>query len=206
MIRATVALLGVLAITGCTPATISPSRSVSLAQGEIVATSPVGYCIDDVASQPARDFVILAPCVTLGGGDAIPRVIGFATVQVGPADSGAILADELALRDYLISDAGTALLSQEGDAERVDVLSTQAFNGQVMIHFIDTGAPPSAGLQNEEWRAFTTIGGRLVTIGVRGLGAAPLADGPGATLLKRVLAGIKAVPIVEVAAPPATDV
>lgn len=206
MIRATVALLGVLAVTGCIPATISsPSRSVSLAQGDIIATSPEGYCIDDVASQPANDFAIFAPCATLGSPDPIPRVIGFATVQIGPADSGAILEDELALRDYLITDEGAALLSQEGEAERVDILSTQAFNDQVMVHFTDTGAPPFAGLQNEEWRAFTAIGGRLVTIGVRGLGAAPLADGPGATLLKRMLAGVKGATIDEVAEVLATD-
>jgi len=192
MIRACVALIGVLTISACTPMIDPPSRSVALAQGEVIATSPAGYCIDDIGSHPERDFAILAPCVTLGADTAAPSLVGFATVQVGPADSGSVAADELALRDYLITEDGARLLSQTGDAEAVDILSSQAFNSQVMIHFTDAGPPPMAGLQGEEWRAFTNINGRLVTIGVRGLAVAPLQEGPGATLLKLVLAGVRA--------------
>ena len=192
MIRAYVAFIGVLAFTACTPMTAPPTRSVALAQGEVIATSPAGYCVDDVASHPERDFAILAPCATLGANSAAPDLVGFATVQVGPADSGSIAVDELALRDYLITKEGARLLSQTGDAETVDILSTQAFDSRVMIHFTDVGPPPMAGLQNEEWRAFTNVNGRLVTIGVRGLAMAPLREGPGATLLKLVLAGIQA--------------
>ncbi|EBA13703.1 hypothetical protein [Roseobacter sp. CCS2] len=191
MIRLSVALCGVLAITACTPVPTA-TRSVSLGQGEVVATTPAGYCVDDVASQTARDFAILAPCATLGALAGVPAVIGFATVQVGPADSGSVAADELALRDYLITQDGARLLSQSGDAKDVDILSSQAFNSQVMIHFTDAGPPPFAGLQQEEWRAFTNINGRLVTVGVRGLAVAPLNEGPGATLLKLVLAGVQA--------------
>lgn len=170
-----------------------------------MAEAPSGYCVDRVASQPANDFAILAPCATLGGADAIPPVVGVATVQVGPADSGAIAADEIALRDYLITDDGATLLSQDGDAERVDVLSTQAFDDRVMIHFTDTGAPPFAGLQNEEWRAFADVNGRLVTVAVRGLSTAPLTDGPGATLLKLILAGVRGAAEVVAEAETATD-
>ena len=192
MIRVFVALIGVLTISACTPMIDPPSRSVTLAQGEVIATSPAGYCVDDIGSHPERDFAILAPCATLGANSAAPNLIGFATVQVGPADSGRIAVDELALRDYLITKDGARLLSQTGDAEAVDILSAQAFNSRVMIHFTDAGPPPMAGLQNEEWRAFTNVNGRLVTIGVRGLAMAPLREGPGATLLKLVLAGIQA--------------
>ncbi len=191
MIRAIIAIGGVLTIMGCTPST-TPTRSVSLGEGTVIATTPEGYCVDGIASQTNRDFAILAPCASLGVGQTLPDVIGFATVQVGPPDSGSIVSDELALRDYLITDAGVSLLSQTGDATDVDILSTQAFNSQVMIHFTDAGPPPMAGLQSEEWRAFTTVSGRLVTIGVRGLAQAPLRDGSGATLLKMILAGVQA--------------
>ena len=202
MIRAFVALIGVLTISACTPMIDPPSRSIALAQGEVIATSPAGYCVDDIGSHPERDFAILAPCVTLGADTATPSLIGFATVQVGPADSGSVAADELALRDYLITEDGARLLSQTGDAEAVDILSSQAFNSQVMIHFTDAGPPPMAGLQGEEWRAFTNINGRLVTIGVRGLAVAPLQEGPGATLLKLVLAGVRAAATAEEAIAP----
>ena len=78
-------------------------------------------------------------------------------------------------------------------ASDIDILSTQAFNGQVMVHFSDAGRPPVPGLQQDEWRAFTDVNGRLVTIAVRGLAAAPLRDGPGAGLLKLIVAGVQAV-------------
>lgn len=192
MVRALIALIGVFAFAACTPMMNAPSRSIALGQGDIIATSPAGYCVDDVSSRPDGDFAILAPCATLGADTAAPSLIGFATVQVGPADSGNVAEDELALRDYLITEDGARLLSQTGDAEAVDILSTQAFDSQVMIHFTDAGPPPVAGLQGEEWRAFTNINGRLVTIGVRGLAVSPLREGPGATLLKLVLAGVQA--------------
>ncbi|MEJ8561719.1 dihydroxy-acid dehydratase [Yoonia sp. GPGPB17] len=191
MFRAIVVPLGVLAIAACTPLTTA-TRSVSLGQGDVVATTPVGYCVDDVSSQPASDFAVLAPCTSLGADSVAPDVIGVATVQVGPAESGNAAADELALRDFLITDEGVSLLSQAGDASTVEILSSQAFNSQVMVHFTDSSPPPLAGLQNEEWRAFTNVNGRLVTIGVRGLAVAPLGDGPGATLLKLILAGVQA--------------
>lgn len=202
MIRTSVASFGLLAFAACTPPPASPSRSVSLAQGEIIATSPNGYCVDAVSSRPASDFAILAPCATLGGPQDVPKVVGVATVQVGPADSGDAAVDELALRDFLITDAGASLLSQGGDADGVEILSSQAFESQVMIHFSDQGPPPLAGLQNEEWRAFTNINGRLVTIGVRGLAIAPLQDGPGATLLKLILAGVQAAALEPTETPP----
>jgi hypothetical protein len=198
MIRVFAALIGVLGLNACTllpsfSAQIDePTRSVTLGEGQVIATSPDGYCVDDIASQPDRDFAILAPCATMGADAGTPAVIGFATVQVGPSESGSITEDELALRNYLITDAGAGLLSQTGDGDDVDVLSSQAFDSQVMIHFTDAGPPPMAGLQGEEWRAFTNINGRLVTIGVRGLAIAPLQEGPGATLLKLILAGVQA--------------
>ncbi len=190
MIKACVGLVGALVLTACT--TTVTTRSVAMLEGEIVATTPTGYCVDDEVSTPQTGFVVLAPCATLGAAEAAPGVIGVATLQVGPPDSGSVAGAEIALRDFLITDAGTALLSQSGDPDGVDILSTQAFNSQVMIHFTDTAPPPMAGLQNEEWRAFTDINGRLVTIAVRGLTVAPLQDGPGAALLKLILAGVQA--------------
>ncbi len=185
------ALLGALVVMACAPLG-TPVRSVSLGQGAVIATTPAGYCVDRASSQTARNFAIFAPCATLGASEAAPDLIGFATVQVGPADSGNIATDEMALRDYLVTRDGARLLSHTGEADDIDILSTQAFNNQVMIHFADAGPPPLAGLQQEEWRAFMNVNGRLVTIGVRGLAAAPLQEGAGATLLKRMLAGVRA--------------
>jgi hypothetical protein len=190
MIRLCAGLAGSLAIAACTPTV--PAKSMALLDGDVIATTPAGYCFDAQVSQPAQGFAVLAPCATLGTPDAAPAVVGIATVQVGPQESGAVAGAEAELRDFLITDAGNALLSTGGKGSDVTVLSTQAFNGQVMVHFIDDGPPPLAGLQSEEWRAFTDLNGRLVTIAVRGLATAPLEDGPGAGLLKLILAGVRA--------------
>lgn len=189
-VRAGVGVCGLLLLAACTP-TPSVTRSVSLAEGTVLATSPAGYCVDPVASKPRKDFALLVPCAALGTGSDVPDVIGMATLQVGPPASGSILQDEIALRDFLVTEEGNNLLSQSGNGDEITIRSTQAFGNQVMVHFVDAGAPPMAGLQPEEWRGFRNVGGRLVTIGVRGLAEAPLRDGPGATLLKRILAGVK---------------
>jgi hypothetical protein len=193
MMRWGAGLCGMLALAACTA--LAPSKSVTLAEGEIVAVPPSGYCVDNVSSQPRRDFAVFVPCVMLDVGEDTqirsPDVVGVATVQVGPENSGAIAQDEIALRDFLITNAGASLLSQSGNANDITILSTQTFSDQVMVHFADRGAPPFAGLQREEWRAFRNINGRLLTIGVRGLSVAPLRDGPGAGLLKLILAGIQ---------------
>jgi hypothetical protein len=190
MIRTFAWIAGAVAIAACAP--VAPAKSVVLSGGDVVATTPPGYCVDAQTSQPANGFAVLAPCATLGSADVPPAVVGVATVQVGPPDSGTVTGAEIALRDFLITDAGNALLSTAGDGEDITVLSTQAFDSRVMVHFTDEGAAPIAGLQSEEWRAFTDVNGRLVTIAVRGLAVAPLQDGPGAALLKLILAGLKA--------------
>ncbi|KQB95148.1 hypothetical protein AL073_17930 [Loktanella sp. 1ANDIMAR09] len=193
MIRATCVVFGVLAMTACTPMD-QVTRSVSLGQGAVIATAPAGYCVDPASSQLNNDFAMLVSCATLGHGVAAPDIVGIATIQVGPPDSGRIATDEIGLRDFLITNDGVRLLTKANNPGAVNVLSTQAFNDQVMIHFTDQGPPPLDGLQQEEWRAFANMNGRLVTIGVRGLAASPLQDGPGATLLKQILAGVTAPP------------
>lgn len=190
MIRLCLGLGIALGIAACSPPT--SVRSIALLEGEIIAITPDGYCVDGEISKPGTGFAVMAPCATLGEPENAPDIIGFATVQVGPRASGAVTGAEIAMRDFLITEAGAGLLSQAGNAQDVNILSTQAFNSQVMVHFADEGPPPFAGLQSEEWRAFTDINGRLVTIAVRGLAVAPLQDGPGAGLLKLILAGVQA--------------
>jgi hypothetical protein len=189
MMRFCVGAFGLLALTACSEPAVT--RAIALADDTVSTTAPAGYCVDPVASNPNRDFAVLAPCATLGSDGGIPNVIGVATVQVGADASGAIAQDEIALRDFLITNQGASLLSQNGDAADITILSTQAFSDQVMVHFNDAGVPPITGLQSQEWRAFRDVSGRLVTVGVRGLAIAPLQDGPGAALLKLILAGVQ---------------
>lgn len=190
MIRPLLGLACAGMISACT--STAPVQTITFAQSDVEATTPPGYCVDGESSQPGNGFAVLAPCRTLGANVAAPSIIGVATVQVGEAESGNILDEESDLRDFLVTEAGSALLSSEGESEDVTILSTQAFGNQVMVHFLDSGQPPFSGLQDEEWRAFTQANGRLITIAVRGLAQAPLQDGPGAGLLKLIAAGIRA--------------
>lgn len=188
MTRGGLAFLALSLLSACM--LIAPDRATTFAGGEIHLQAPAGYCVDTVTSRPAGDFAVLAPCATLGVAAPAPDVVGLVTIQTGDAGSGDIAIDEGALRDFLITDAGKALLSRTGEAAEITVLSTQAFDDQVMVHFADQGAPPLDGLQNMEWRAFRNVGGRLVTVSVRGLAVDPLDEGPGAGLLKLVIAGL----------------
>ncbi|MGJ8622089.1 MAG: dihydroxy-acid dehydratase [Yoonia sp.] len=204
MWRHGVAVCALLALTGCTPPPSVATRSILLGGDTVVATMPKGYCVDTGSSRLRDDFALLMPCAALGSASGRPDPFGLATLQVGPEDSGSIARDEIALRDFLISDAGAKLLSRSGNSSEITILSTQAFDDQVMVHFKDAGAAPFAGLQSQEWRVFCDINGRLVTIGVRGLASAPLQDGPGATLLKQFRAGVQPVPDADEDSPPDT--
>lgn len=190
MIRTLLGLACAGTIAACTP--IAPVKTIALSGGEVTATAPDGYCVDEQSSRPASGFAVLAPCTTLGVKSPGPAVTGVATVQVGAPDSGDAMNDETALEEFLTSDAGSALLSQTGVTEEITILSSQAINNEVTVHFLDAGTPPLQGLQGEEWRAFIQTNGRLVTIAVRGLAQAPLRDGPGSGLLALMMTGVKA--------------
>lgn len=180
--------LMLLALGGCL--SNPPVQSMALLGGEITVTPPRGYCLDAATSRSGDGFAVMAPCATLGGESAVPSVLGVATVQVGAPGSGAVSGAESNLRDLLVSSEGAALLSTKGSAADIKVLGSQVQNNVVKIHFTDTAPPPLAGLQAEEWRAFTDMNGRLVTVAVRGLENAPLSDGGGAWLLDRMIAGL----------------
>ena len=166
---------------------------MALVGGDITVTTPAGYCLDGAASRPRAGFAVIAPCSTLGTGDAAPAVFGLATVQVGPEDSRSVAGAEAAWRDLLISDSGAALLSAVGRSDTVTVLGSQVQANAVKVHFADTAPPPMAGLQADEWRAFLDLNGRLVTVAVRGLARSPLQDGTGAWLLDTIVNGVRAV-------------
>lgn len=177
--------LVLLMTTACFDA--PPMQSMALVGGDITAATPPGYCLDGSASRPGDGFAVIAPCAAFGGDDAVPRVVGVATIQVGLPDSGIVAGAETGLRDLLVSDAGAALLSAAGGADTITVLGSQVQDNMVKVHFTDTAAPPMAGLQDHEWRAFLDLKGRLVTVAVRGPADAPLTDGTGAWLLDQLV-------------------
>ena len=137
MLRKTIAYLALGLIAACVM--VAPQRATTFGGGAVQLVAPQGYCIDNVASRPSDDFAVLAPCASLGVEAPFPEVYGLVTVLAGQAGSGSLAVDEIALRDFLITDDGKALLSPSGRSSDIRVISTQAFDDQVMVHFADQG-------------------------------------------------------------------
>lgn len=199
MFRHALALSGTLALAACNP--VGVAQPVAMLGGDLVMTPPAGYCGDPVSSRLRAGFAVFAPCVTLGTQGPAPQVVGVATVQAGDTGSAMVNGTETGLRDFLISQQGAGLLSKGGSGATVSVVSSQAFDGRVVVHFRDTGEPPMDGLGPDEWRAFTDIDDRLVTVSVRGLEEAPLSAGRGSALLDQMMRGLSSATITADATP-----
>jgi hypothetical protein len=178
-----------LAVSACTP--VATQKSVIFTEGNAIVQAPTGYCVDGPASKPGTGFAVVAPCATLGGTQATPSTAAVATIQIGAAGSGTVAGSETALRDFLETNAGAALLSSAGDSSTISDVDAQAADGRVIVHFTDSAPHGMPGLQAQEWRAFKDINGRLVTVALRGLASVPLDDSSGIWLLNAITTGIK---------------
>ncbi|MEL6574244.1 MAG: dihydroxy-acid dehydratase, partial [Pseudomonadota bacterium] len=69
--------------------------------------------------------------------------------------------------------------------------TTEVASEAVTVRFRDSNPAPVAGLQSTEWRGFFDVNGRLATVAVRGLSAAPLGTDDGEVLLARTIAAVR---------------
>lgn len=191
MVRQALAMIGIAAIAACDQAGMA--EPVAMLGGDLIVSPPSGYCADPVSSRLNAGFAVLAPCVALGTEAPVPAILGVATVQAGAPASAMVAGGESGLRDFLISPQGASLLGNGTGSDTIAVVSSQAFDGRVTVHFRDSAAPPMDGLGQDEWRAFTDINGRLVTVSVRGLAEAPPSAGRGAALLDQIVRGLTGV-------------
>lgn len=184
-----------IALAGCSGGVQLPSLpklasaagtpTAPLFGGAFMAASMDGYCVDPNGSRPKKGFAIMAPCSVLGVDDASPTVHAVATLQVGVAGSAIVSQDSVAFANYLNGPSGPLLLSRSGDAETVKVRDVSQQGDYVTVYFVDEAPAVIDGAQEAEWRAFVDIGGRLVTVAVRGLDEAPLSEQLGALLLRQ---------------------
>ncbi|MBQ1202402.1 MAG: dihydroxy-acid dehydratase [Loktanella sp.] len=188
MLRHALCVTAITALAACDP--VGVAEPVAMLNGDLVVTPPAGYCADPVSSRLRAGFAVLAPCMTLGTEAPLPAILGVATVQAGDPSSAMVAGDESDLRNFLVSPQGAGLLGTPGSGGTISVLSSQAFDGRVTVHFRDSGTPPLDGLGPDEWRAFTDLGGRLVTVSVRGLAEVPLSASRGASLLDQMVRGL----------------
>ncbi|MEO9865834.1 MAG: hypothetical protein ABJO29_02585 [Yoonia sp.] len=186
-----------LLVAGCAEigslgAPTPPTPALALYGGDVIAAVPEGYCIETKASKPRSGFAVMVGCGVIAGTNDRPRLNGFATVQVGPAGSAIVAEDPDGFEAFLSTTAGETLLSVNGNASTVSVGGVKQTSGAVTVRFADQAAPPVAGLQTTEWRAFVDIKGRLTTIAVRGMAETPLTASQGQALLESVLASMLA--------------
>lgn len=171
---------------GVTPA----ATSLALYGGDVVGVGPQGYCVDPDSSRPSKGFAILAPCATLGVEGAPAVIRGITTIQAGPEGSASVSADADGFAAYLKGPDATLMLSRSGEAATVTVTEVRKFAGHVAVYLRDAAPAHIDGAQESEWRAFVDIAGRLLTISVRGLDAAPLNAAEGSSLLDQAVAAM----------------
>lgn len=182
----------VLALTGCDALHRPQVTRVAVMNGALAVAGPSGFCVDTAASRPAMGFVVLGGCAVVAGDGPMPDPAGLITVQVGGAASAAVTGNEAALDRLLTSPQGTALLSAGGQPGSVHVHSHAHAAGLVRVRFTDSTAADPQGVQPGEWRAFLDIGGRIVTLSLRGLARAPLSAGEGQRLILGAVAALRA--------------
>lgn len=202
MMRSLVCVTGVVACAACTP--VATQRSVIFPNSSVIVQAPTGYCVDGPASEPDSGFAVVALCATLGGAQSLPSTAAVATIQIGPAESGAVSGSETDMRDFLETQAGAAILSGSGQSSTISDVDAQAADGRVTVHFTDSAPHSMPGLQTQEWRAFKDVNGRLVTVALRGLVGAPLDESTGIWLLNAMTTGVKPVVIAPAAQAPET--
>ncbi|NDU99517.1 dihydroxy-acid dehydratase [Pseudoroseicyclus tamaricis] len=189
--RAALAAAVLIALSGCETSvaaigapTGEGARALALYGGDIVATAPYGYCADTEASRPSLGFALFAGCGLISALDIMPTAEALLSIQVGQAGSAAVTGQEGELAGLLLTEAGAALLSEDGNGAEVEVDDVQPREGIVFVHFTDESPPPAPGIETREWRAFFDVKGRLVTIALRGLARAPLSTDGGLGLLE----------------------
>ncbi len=168
-------------------------EQLELRGGAVIAAGPDGFCVSPDASRPRAGFAAITACNALTGEGPLPFSTGLITVQAGDAATASVAGPDTTFSDFLRSPAGATALSASGDGADVTVDRVFAADGAVIAIFTDDGAAGIAGTDPIQWRAFTDIGDRLVTITLRSLSAAPLSLGQGDALLRRAVRAMRAV-------------
>jgi hypothetical protein len=192
----------IVALAGCSgletdklvealPGGVTPAApSLAMFGGSVQAVGPTGFCVDPDSSRPQKGFAIFAPCSTLEVEGAAAVATALATVQFGPEQSAIVGQDVTGFANYLKGVDGPVVLSRSGDAGTVKIIEIRDFEKHVAVYLSDKTPAYIEGAQESEWRAFLDIAGRLATISVRGLDAAPLSDAAGAALLEQAVTAL----------------
>lgn len=185
MLSRAAGLLALALLTGCADGALpslsgEPQSTMSLFGGSVIVTGPEGFCVDPRASQPRSGFVIFANCGVLGGETTVSSG-AVITLTVGNAGTALVAGNEDALGTLLRSSAESLL----GAGGAVQEIESRAGVVEALVE----ATPPAAlgALEPTHWRGFVDLRGRLVTIAVYGIEAAPLSVDRGKTLLNQTV-------------------
>lgn len=186
MILRVLILLGATGLAACTPGAVT--QNVTLLNGELNVAAPPDYCADLQSSRLDAGFAVFAPCASLVADAPMPSALGLVTVQAGAPDSAVVARSPAQLRNFLISRQGMGVLAMGGDPAQLAVISARIDGPRVIVHLRSEAPAAVAGLGTNEWRGFTDLQTRLVTVSVRDLASAPLSPQHGRSLLDQAMA------------------
>lgn len=170
------------------------TETVELAGGEVVVGGPRGYCVDRSGSQLLGDpaFVLLADCMTLTGDPEFPTPRAFALLTASVEKRAKGDSNDLeALKSLLRSPEGRAALARDGRADSVRLQEIRSHNGALILHVDDQSNTATPTLEQDYWRAFFNVNGRLVTVTVNAFAKHPINDAVGRALVQDFAAEIR---------------
>jgi len=169
-------------------------RTLALMGGDVRVRGPEGYCIDQGASNARRGFAVMVGCALLSeDAGVMPTLDGLIMVQFGAEDTASVSGNEDAFAAFLSSDAGRSILAGDGDLAKVAEVATTSETDAVLARFEDTSGPSFAGTSGPQWRGFTDVKGRLVTVSVLSFDRDALSRSEGERLLVVALEELAAV-------------
>lgn len=191
-----VLLAGLIGLAGCEGGFPGVSRGtpaqsqITVADASVVIAGPAGFCVDPASTRVERDvpFVMLGSCAAISRNRRAPQpnVRAVLTAAVAPLPEGGgfdgAATEELA--SFFRSPPGRAMLSWTGDADTVDVLESFSEGDVFYMHTRDTSPGPVARLDDDQWRAYFGLNGRVVSASVLDFGESALDRDVGLAVLR----------------------
>lgn len=187
------AALGLAACEGGFPGASrgTPAQSqIAVADASVVIAGPVGFCVDPASTQIGGDvpFVMMGNCAAISGNGRAPQpnVRAVLTAAVAPLAEGAGFdgAATAELDTFFRSPPGRAMLSRTGDAGTVEVLESFSEGDIFYLYTRDTSPGPVANLDDDHWRAYFGLSGRVVSASVLDFGTSALDRDVGLAVLQ----------------------
>lgn len=157
-----------------------PARAVTelrAGDGTLRIVAPPGFCFDGTVTQESGGsiFAVAASCAALSTEMPGPFLPALLKVTLSPPGEGFDpRAGGDALASFLRTEAGRGLLARSGAAADVEILSVERRTAGVYVLLTDSGAGAPPGVEEAYWRGFVQVAGRLATLSVYSMEAAPL--------------------------------